>query len=294
MITNKLGLPQPFVEAATGDRHRQPRRYSVTEVLGGTCEAVLKRRHAGEQDEDVSDRVWAILGTAVHKVLQEAQAGPGQLQENWLSVEVGDGYELSGIFDLYDGDTGTVTDYKTCSVWKATVGDFSDWRLQVLLYCWMLRESGFKANNGEVVAIMRDHNKRKARTESGYPKHPVIRIGWSFTEDDFDKARAMIAEWFSRVREQELRDDSRLEPCSERERWHKPEKWAVMRKGQKRAVRLYQSEEDARKRADSENRQARDRGEVERHYVERRPGEDTKCESYCPVAAFCPHMSGVQ
>lgn len=55
MITNDLNLPQPFVDAATSSHTYKPNRYSVTEVLGGTCEAVLKRRHHGEQDEDVSD-----------------------------------------------------------------------------------------------------------------------------------------------------------------------------------------------------------------------------------------------
>ena len=57
MLTNEMGLPQPFVDAATSNHRYKPHRYSVTEVLGGTCEAVLKRRHQGEGDSDVSDRV---------------------------------------------------------------------------------------------------------------------------------------------------------------------------------------------------------------------------------------------
>lgn len=105
MITNRFGLPKPFVSAATSDHEYKPNRYSVTETLGGTCEAVLKRRHAGEVEEDVSDRLWAILGTAVHKVLESAESGPEQHQERWLCVPIdndGERYELSGIFDLYD------------------------------------------------------------------------------------------------------------------------------------------------------------------------------------------------
>lgn len=120
-VTNVMGLPKPFVEAATSDHRYTPRRYSVTEVLGGTCEAVLKRRHAGEVTEDVSDRLWAILGTAVHKVLESAQSGPEQHQERWLCVGIdndGERYELSGIPDLYDEATGTVTDWKVTSVWQ--------------------------------------------------------------------------------------------------------------------------------------------------------------------------------
>ena len=57
MITNKMNLPQPFVDAATSRHKYTDKRYSVTEVLGGTCEAILKRRHAGEGEEDVADRI---------------------------------------------------------------------------------------------------------------------------------------------------------------------------------------------------------------------------------------------
>lgn len=47
MLTNELGLPEPFVRAATSGHKYTPKRYSVSDVLGGTCEAVLKRRHHG-------------------------------------------------------------------------------------------------------------------------------------------------------------------------------------------------------------------------------------------------------
>lgn len=56
-LTNAMNLPQPFVDAATSNHTYKPNRYSVTEVLGGTCEAVLKRRHVEEAIEDVSDRL---------------------------------------------------------------------------------------------------------------------------------------------------------------------------------------------------------------------------------------------
>lgn len=286
MITNHLNLPEPFVNAATSRHKYKPNRYSVTEVLGGTCEAILKRRHNGEQDEDVADRVWAIFGTAVHKVLQEAESTASQLQENWLSVPIeGTDYELSGIFDLYDGEEKKVTDWKTCSTWKVSFGDYDDWRMQTLIYCWMLRKLGLEADRGEIVAIMRDHSMRKAKFEKDYPKHPVVRIGWEFSEEDFAEADARIAEWFADVALQEKLEDAELMPCSPDRRWHKPDKWAVMRDGRKKAVRVFDDEEAA---VDCLNElKEADAG----HYIEFRRGEDTKCESYCPVSQFCPHIS---
>lgn len=288
MITNKLDLPKPFVDAVTSDHKYKPCRYSVTEVLGGTCEAILKRRHANDGDSDVADMVWALFGTAVHKVLQEAEATDSQLQENWLSVPIGNnGYELSGIFDLYDDETKTVTDWKTCATWKVIFGDFEDWRKQTLMYCWMLRQLGLEAERGEIVAIMRDHSMRKARFEKDYPPHPVYKMGWDFEEEDFAEVEADITQWFAEVMHEETVEDAYLEPCSPEQRWHKDDKWAVMRKGQKRAVKLFDSRDDALGFMDWLADQASNRGKP--LYIEERRGEDTKCESYCSVAEFCPY-----
>lgn len=289
MITNNLNLPQPFVDAATSAHTYKPNRYSVTEVLGGTCEAVLKRRHAGEGEEDVSDRLWAILGTAVHKVLESAESAPEQHQEQWLCVEIdndGERYELSGIFDLYDERTKTVTDWKVTSVWQVTFGDFEKWRQQVLTYCWMLRQHGHDATTGEIVAMLRDHSQRKAKTEKDYPPHPVHVERWEFTDEDINEQARRVFDWFFEVKSQEALPDEELEPCSPEGRWHKPDKWAVKKKGRKTAVRVYESEKDARVRAMEENKKA-DSNDL--YYVEFREGEDTRCQSYCSVAEFCPY-----
>lgn len=296
MLTNKMNLPQPFVDAATSHHEYKPNRYSVTEMLGGTCEAILKRAHQGEGDEDVADRVWAIFGTAVHKVLQEAEATESQLQENWLSVPVeGTPYEMSGIFDLYDDSNGTVTDYKTTSVWTVTFGDFDKWKKQTLLYCWMLRLHGFDARRGEIVAILRDHSQRKAMTEKDYPKHPVFRIGWDFTAEDFEQARHYVFSWFDLLATQldnhEKHGDDGIMPCSPEQRWHKPDKWAVMRKGQKRAVKLFDDEGKAMSFMDWLANQPSNKGKG--LYIEFRKGEDTRCQSYCSVARFCPYGRNV-
>jgi len=288
-ITNTLNLPQPFVDAATSDHKYTEGRYSVTDVLGGTCEAILKRRHAGEVTEDVADRVWAIFGTAVHKVLQDAKATDSQLQENWLSADAPvDGYALSGIFDLYDDATGTVTDYKTTSVWTAIFGDYEKWRRQCLLYCWLLQRHGFNAWRGEVVALLRDHNRRKAETEEGYPKHPVVKVEWEFTPSDMEWAEEYLIEWFLEVQHEETVPDEALEPCSEEQRWHKPDTWAVVKDGRKRASRVLESEEEAVEWLND----ATD-GTQKGYHIEFRCGEDTRCDGYCSVAEFCPYRSSL-
>lgn len=285
--TNELNLPQPFVDAVKRTYTYKPNRYSVTAILGDSCEALLKRRHQDDAVVEVAQSVWAVFGSAVHKILEESKETDSQLKENWLSVQVGE-YELSGIFDLYDADTKTVTDWKTASIWRVKFGDFEDWRRQTLIYCWMLRQNGFDAENGEIVAMLKDHSKRDARLKAseGYPPHPVYVKRWHFCENEFVWAEKYVNNWFEMVRVQERLEDRYLTPCSEKARWHKDDKWAVKKKGRKTAIRVYDNKGDAYQRAAGENRQA---GKDDLFYVEHREGEDTKCQSYCSVAQWCPY-----
>lgn len=279
-LTNELNLPQPFVDAATSDYQYTDKRYSVTSVLKGTREAILQRRHSEEIETDVSEMVWAIFGSAVHKILEQSEETADQLKENWLSVEVQNGYELSGIFDLYDDATGTVTDYKTATVWKFIYKEFDDWRTQCLAYVWLLRKIGFNARRGEIVGMLKDHSKTKAKTDHTYPQNPVQRIGWNFTDKDLEGFENWLKAKFAEIEQAEKLSDDDLPLCSDVERWHKPDKYAVMKEGRKTAVKLYDSEEEANARVEAEGKG---------YYVEHRKGEDSKCLNYCSACEFCSH-----
>ena len=279
-FTNVLGLPEPFVEAASGDgRHGpRPKTYSVTQMLKGVREVILERRHSDEIEVDVSDRVWAIFGTAVHSILSDAQESDTQLKENKVEIEDPRGYKLTGIFDLYDDATGTVTDYKTATVWKVVFDERDDYRTQLLCYCFILRKMGFDARRGQIVALLKDHSKSKARREPDYPRHPVYVKEFDFTDDDFEWCGDFLAERLGELGRCELLPDDELPLCSESERWAKPTKYAVMLKGRKRAVKLY------------DDRNAADIHAIEiGGYVEERPGTDGKCPEYCAAAPFCSY-----
>lgn len=281
IITNEMSLPAPFVDAATSDHKYTPKRYSVTEVMKGVRESILQRRHDAEIEQDVSDMVWAIFGSAVHGILEKSQETADQLKENWFSVDMGDGYELSGIFDLYDDSTGTVTDYKTATAWKVVFGEFDDWKRQTMCYVWMLRQIGFEnARRGEIVAMLKDHSKTKAKADNTYPQHPVYRIGWDFTDEELEECGKALKAKFAEIARCEQLPDEELPMCTEEERWHKADKWAVMKEGRKSAVKLYDSEQEAQERADREG---------EKFYVEHRPGDDPKCRDYCSACEFCAH-----
>lgn len=276
-ITNALNLPAPFVSLAEGDEYPiASNEYRVTSLLKGVREAILERRHGGEITRDVSDMVWLLFGTAVHGVLEQHQETGTQFKEERIKVPFEE-YVLSGKFDLYDAETKIVTDYKTASVWKIIFGDFSDWRRQTLIYCYMLRRIGFDAQGGEIVAFLKDHSKRDAKVKAGYPKFPVQTVKFRFTDDDFVECEDWLRARFAEIRAAEKLDDADLPVCTPDERFNSGDKYAVMKKGRKTALRVLDSQEAA------EQWKADNGGD----YIETRLGEDKKCADYCSACEFC-------
>lgn len=278
-ITNDMGLPEPFVDAAQSDHVYKPNRYSATELLKGVREVILTHRHSDEITKDASDMVWAIFGTAVHKVLEEGEGTESQFKEQKLVVPVGD-HELSGIFDLYDADAQMVVDYKTASVWKLKVGDTDDWKRQLVTYAWMLESQGHPCKHGRIVALLKDHSLREARFHADYPQHPVRIVDFDFTKDDLEEAGAFVVDRFEALARAEGLPDDELPLCTPEERWAKPDKWAVKKTGNKKALRVFESEQEA-------NELLAEKGKG--FEVEFRPGEDTKCISYCSACEFCSY-----
>lgn len=279
-LTNKLNLPQPFVDVVTKEYAYKPNQYSVTQMLKGICQILLERRHADEIEQDVSDMVWAIFGTAVHSILEKGQETQDQLKENYLVIDVGD-YKLSGIFDLYDAKEKKVTDYKTGSIWKVQFDDFKDYRNQLLMYAYMLRSIGFECDKGEIVMMLKDHSKSKATFDANYPQYPVYIKSFNFSDDDFRKIEEFIKIKFNEIKQCENLKDDDLPPCTEEERWHRGDAYAVMKEGRKTAVKVCNSLEEASayiSNNDLDNK----------HYVEFRQGKDSKCDEYCNVTQWCP------
>lgn len=281
MLTNKLNLPKPFVDAATSDYKYKDKQYSVTTLLKGSTQAVLERRFQNEIENDVADKVWLIFGTAVHKILEESQETKDQLKEEYIKIDIANGYKLSGIFDLYDEKEKKVVDYKTGTCWKVIYNDWEDYRKQLLIYAYMLRKIGFECTSGEIVMFLKDHSKTKASVDRSYPQYPVHIQKFSYTEQDFKNIEKFINEKFKNIKKAENTPTDELPPCSEEERWHESDKWAVMKKGRKSAVRVLESEEEAQKYIEEKELD-------NKHYIEFREGKDKKCLDYCPVAQFCP------
>lgn len=282
-ITNVYNLPQPLVDAVTSDYQPTPRRYSVTTLLKGTCEIVLSRRHGDEVTRDVSEMIWALFGSACHKVLEQSQEKADELKETKLEYTFDDiGLTVSGIQDLYSESEQKVVDYKTASVNKVIFDDWSDYRRQLLCYAWILNKIGLPCKSGEIVAFLKDWSTMKTKANKDYPKLPVYVKHFEFSEDELNNSGVWIKQKLVKVQETlENVPDSQLLPCLPEERWERPTTYAVMKKGRKTALRVFNDLTDAMK----EKRKYDCDANV---YIETRKGQSVKCENYCDYSKWCP------
>lgn len=294
-LTNLTGLPQPIVDVARSVINSHPRmnsnEYSVTELLKGTKEIILNRRHHDELAIDVQQAFSLWDGAAIHKLL-ESVTSDNYLAEQRFTLDLGkwgkslEGYTLSGSPDLYDKETATLYDYKTTKVASydqhSTLEDES-WLYQTLVYTQMLRNAGYKVEHIIIVAMMKDHSAVKAETTSGYPKYPIQIIDYSHLcwNGEFDAQ--MKGYYVNKVQEvlnmRDLSDDC-VPPCTPSERFEN-EDWAIMKKGQKKAVRAgFTSESEASLVLETFDDQ-------KNLSVVHRAGDPKKCRLYCSCAPFC-------
>lgn len=284
-ITNNLNLPQPFVSAVESEYVPTPQQYSVTTVLNPSRYVILSRRHNSEIEQDVADMIWMLFGTAFHSILENSRAEEEQLQEQYLKQDLGmfdkelEGYKLSGKADLLDTKTNTMIDYKTTSVYKVMFGDYEDWRKQLLMYAWLFRQQGYEVNKGQIVALMKDHSKSKAKFDRTYPQYPVKVIDFEFNDQDFIDIEKEIIDKFKELKRCEQLKDNELPMCTMEERWNDGNKYAVKKKGNKRAERVFDTKEQAEEYMKDK----------EGYEIEERLGEDRRCMEYCSSCIYCPY-----
>ena len=89
---------------------------SVTSLIGPPKINQLKKRYSDQIVEDAADRVWALLGQSVHKVVELA-GGETEMTEKRLYMEIND-WTITGQTDLYETENHTISDFKVTSVFS--------------------------------------------------------------------------------------------------------------------------------------------------------------------------------
>ena len=283
-ITNLHNLPDSVLNAlhrptySKGDAH-----ISCTELLNSPRIVQLKRKHWEDIEQDASEMVWQLFGSAIHHILEHGK-GDNHIIEERLFAEFS-GWVLSGAIDLQTvtPDGIEISDYKTTSAW-AVMNEKSDWTHQLNVYAHLVETvKKIPVTKLSIVAIIRDWSAREAQKE-GYPQAPIVTIPiklWSPEErEQFIQSR--LTDHSSAMFEADT--EGALPECSPDEMWEKSTTWAIKKEGGVRAKSVHSSEEEANAALAEAEKSAK---KNEKFMIEIRPGERTRCKSYCQVSKFC-------
>jgi hypothetical protein len=143
------------------------------------------------------------------------------------------------------------------------------WTRQLNVLRWLAHKNGHEINQLEVIGIFRDWRKTEAERNPDYPQAAIMAIPvplWSLEDaEEYITERVYMHQAASRGEEV---------LCTDEERWFSGNTYALMKTGVKRALKV------------SPDRSALPEP-TEGQYVEQRPGEYKRCDSFCDVQAYC-------
>lgn len=269
MLTNRMNLPDGIVAAVTNDPYsRGESDISVTQLIAPAYQRKL--RETVEPIEDVSDRIWSLLGQATHTILERAYRGKGDVEERLFTNT--NGWTVSGQYDVIEDDV--LMDYKITSVWSVKGDTKVEWEQQLNLLRLLAFRNGKTIVGLRIIAILRDWSKAKAKVDSTYPQAQVVPVDipmWTIEETE--------AYLHERVTAHQLTNPP---PCTPAERWQTETVYAVMKVGRKSAVKLHESPTLAQEHAAQLGAG---------HSVTTRPGGFRRCAEYCNVSHRCPQYA---
>ena len=306
-ITNKFGLPQPFVDFIKNDKYNRGKAdISVTSLIDSPKISLMRQKHKDDIEIDAVDQIWSIFGTSVHSILERTEDDMYSETEQRLFAEV-DGWILSGAIDRQEIDkadgTVTIVDYKVTSVWSVIYGKI-EWERQLNCYAYLCEQNyhqiftEFSTQKKQVkklniCAILRDWNRRDAEKRDNYPQTPIVVVDiplWSEEERE-NYIRDRVNKHQDAQVNYDINGDIPL--CSDDERWKKNDTWAVKKKGQKRALRVLDNEEEAIKYMEWHKKTDIAYTKKTDLEMEIRKGEYNRCKgNYCSVAQFCQQHIG--
>jgi len=276
-ITNLHNLPEAIVNAVKNDPYSAgDSDISVTKLIDSPQIRVLRKKYSSAVVEDVTERIWSLLGQAVHTILERADQGDNVIAEDRLFATV-DGWKVSGQFDRCDLRNGILDDYKVTSTYKVQMDSHVEWERQLNCLRWLAVTNGYKVEKLRIVAILRDWRKAEALRNPSYPQMPVhvIEIPVWNIGDTHEYIR-------NRVWRHQVAEEGDVPECTTAETWYTGTTFALMKNGGKRAVKIYERKEDA------------EQGLADGYFVEERRGRHRRCEEYCEVANFCKQWQSIR
>ncbi len=286
-ITNKHNLPQTLVNLAESrDYSRGNSHRSITQLIDAPQISVLRMINENRITEDVVDTFWANLGSALHHITEKG-ADDKHLVEERLFVDVED-WTISGAIDvqrLEDDNSITIMDYKFTSVW-AVKNPKLDWERQLNCYAYLVEANKkVKIKELQIICFLRDWNRNNAKRDMNYPQQQIVVVPIKLW--DFEERSKYVADRVRTHQEalQDYMNGKDMAECTFEEMWKREDTYAVKKKKNKRALKVFEIETDAKEFA-------KEKGEE--YEIEYREGVAVRCEdNYCKVNQWCPQYQQV-
>ena len=297
-ITNKSNLPKVIERAVINDPYDSSgSNISTTRLIAPPRIRVLEMRNWDLIEDDVSNRIFSLLGQSVHHILERSKLKVDLAERRlfYKDDKITNGWTLSGQFDLLSRQ-GDLTDFKVTSAWAALdalTNGKDEWENQLNVLDFLCRKNQktltrykkeVKVKSLNIMAILRDWSKLKVMQSDNYPRKQVVMIPirrWSEEEqENYVQARIKL--------HQDAEKSDQLPLCTAKERWRKEDSYALMLDNRKTAKRVLPTREEMDKYM-KENKYVEGQGCT----VVFRAGEDVRCQHYCSVNQFCSHFMNV-
>ena len=297
-ITNKSNLPKVIERAVINDPYDSSgSNISTTRLIAPPRIRVLEMRNWDLIEDDVSNRIFSLLGQSVHHILERSKLKVDLAERRlfYKDDKITNGWTLSGQFDLLSRQ-GDLTDFKVTSAFaalQALTNGKDEWENQLNVLDFLCRKNQktltrykkeVKVKSLNIMAILRDWSKLKVMQSDNYPRKQVVMIPirrWSEEEqENYVQARIKL--------HQDAEKSDQLPLCTAKERWRKEDSYALMLDNRKTARRVLPTREEMDKYM-KENKYVEGQG----CRVVFRAGEDVRCQHYCSVNQFCSHFMNV-
>lgn len=222
-ITNKHNLPAPLVNIlAKREYSRGNSVMSVTQLINAPRVVALRTKHAHLIEEDVADRFWALMGTNIHKILEDG-ADADHLTEERLFIDV-EGWRISGQIDVQQSKEGAnavkIHDWKFTSVWNV-MNPKPEWEEQLNLYAYLVTKvKNQEVSEANVTAILRDWRKSDFQ-KKGAPYPPAAMVNVPIKLWTFEQQEAYLRHRVLLHQDASTKSDwgEELPFCTDEERW---------------------------------------------------------------------------
>jgi hypothetical protein len=297
-FTNISNLPKVIERAVANDPYDSSGSdISTTRLIAPPRIRVLEKNNFDLIKEDVSDRIFSLLGQSVHHIIERAKQKTDIAERRLFYKDdaITNGWTLSGAFDLLTRQ-GNLIDFKVTSAWSAldaVTNGKDEWEQQLNVLDFLCRKKQkellrykkeIKVKSLSIMAILRDWSKMRVMQSDNYPRKQVVMIPirrWTEEEqENYVRTRIKL--------HQDAETTSNLPICSAKERWRKEDTYAVMKDGRKTAWRVFNTKEEAVQFLLSQKMI-----EGKGCNIVFRKGEDVRCQHYCRVNEFCSHFMNV-